>query len=52
MMLLALIGAGIAWLFRSRSRSGTGQVPVIGGDTWPPVPVKSAGPGDTLTGGH
>ncbi|HEY4928838.1 MAG TPA: hypothetical protein VIH95_06775 [Acidimicrobiales bacterium] len=44
---LASAAAGIALVVRRTSRnasSGTAIVPVIGGDTWPPVPVKDTRP--------
>lgn len=39
--LLALVGAVMQWIVKDRSsRSRSDVVPTIGGDTWPPVPVK------------
>jgi len=41
MVLLALVGAVVARVLRTvRGGAGDGLVPPIGGDTWPPVPVK------------
>jgi hypothetical protein len=41
MALLALIGAVVQWILKGRaSRSRNDIAPTIGGDTWPPVPVK------------
>jgi len=42
-LLLALAIAVVAGVTR-RSGTGTGLLPAIGGDTWPPVPVKDTGP--------
>lgn len=43
---VALVAAGLALAVRMWGHSGTGShelVPTIGGDTWPPVPVKQFG---------
>jgi hypothetical protein len=41
LVLLALAGAFVQWLLKGRSdRSRNNVTPTIGGDTWPPVPVK------------
>ncbi len=43
LVFVALLGAAIRWLLSSpdRRRGLPGRsVPVIGGDTWPPVPVN------------
>ena len=42
-LLLALLATVVVGVTR-RGRSGSGLLPVIGGDTWPPVPVKDARP--------
>ena len=42
-MLLALLAAVVVGAAR-RGRTAEGLIPVIGGDTWPPVPVKDARP--------
>ncbi len=43
-LVVALVGATIGWWLRSRGGSGRSSTepPVIGGDTWPPVPVNPA----------
>ena len=41
-VLMALVGAVVARVLRALrgGATGGGVVPAIGGDTWPPVPVK------------
>jgi hypothetical protein len=41
LLLCLIIGIGITC---RRRPTGDGLVPSIGGDTWPPVPVKDARP--------
>ena len=44
---VAAVVVVVAGLVRRTSRGGVGTtpvLPVIGGDTWPPVPVKQAPP--------
>lgn len=44
LVLLAAVAAVVARIAASRSReNGAVDTPVIGGDTWPPVPTKRAG---------
>jgi hypothetical protein len=42
LVLMATVVAVVTRAFGSGG-SGTGTVPTIGGDTWPPVPVKDPG---------
>ena len=46
-LIVALLAAGVLVIARALGPSGSddGLVPAIGGDTWPPVPVKDVGPG-------
>jgi len=42
-LLLALLAALVVGAAaRRRTGTGAGVLPVIGGDTWPPVPIKDA----------
>ena len=41
-MLLAVVAIAAAVLARSGRGTGSAVLPTIGGDTWPPVPVKDA----------
>lgn len=45
-LLVVLAAAGVLVVARALgvTGSGDGLVPAIGGDTWPPVPVKDVGP--------
>jgi hypothetical protein len=41
--LVALLGAAVRWVVGARSRRNqdrSSAPPIIGGDTWPPVPVN------------
>ncbi|HEX3980215.1 MAG TPA: hypothetical protein VHW93_03280 [Acidimicrobiales bacterium] len=41
MALLALVGAVVQWILKGGASRSRGDIaPTIGGDTWPPVPVK------------
>ena len=40
LMVMAAAVAVVAWILKSASRSDQARVPVITGDTWPPVPVN------------
>ncbi len=42
-VVVALIASAFRWLLTAKShrhQASSGSVPVIGGDTWPPVPVN------------
>jgi hypothetical protein len=42
-VVLVLVVSAVRWFLTVRGhghQAGTGSAPVIGGDTWPPVPVK------------
>ncbi len=45
-LLVTLLAVGVLVVVRALGdpASDGGFVPAIGGDTWPPVPVKSRGP--------
>jgi len=44
-LLVTLLAAGVLVVVRALGDPASdGLVPAIGGDTWPPVPVKSGGP--------
>lgn len=46
LLVVALVGAVVMRILGSRggsARPGSGVMPDIGGDTWPPVPVNPAG---------
>jgi hypothetical protein len=45
-LIVILVAAGILIVARALGdpASDDGLVPAIGGDTWPPVPIKSGGP--------
>ncbi|MGA2837634.1 MAG: hypothetical protein ABSF84_13650 [Acidimicrobiales bacterium] len=42
-LVLAAVGSVVVRL-RGEVSHRTGVLPTIGGDTWPPVPVKQSGP--------
>ncbi len=42
--LLAAVATAIARVVAKLSEDGSAASPVIGGDTWPPVPSKREGP--------
>ena len=45
-LIVVLLAVGAVVIARALGVSGSddGLVPAIGGDTWPPVPVKDVGP--------
>lgn len=44
LLVVAAVAVGTVVIVRRRSHAGRELLPVIGGDTWPPVPVKDVRP--------